>query len=104
MQHQSDRKHTKAFTFMLSLGMLASVLIWAKLRLITDIPRSALAEPEEHELLPDLHYDDQASEHEGLIDENDEPVIQAEEPQNETIDTADPDESGSDSVLHEEPL
>lgn len=51
MQHRSNRKHTKAFTFMLSLGMLASVLIWAKLRLITDIPRSALAEPKEHELL-----------------------------------------------------
>jgi len=29
------------------LGMLAGVLIWAKLRLVTDIPRSAYAEPKE---------------------------------------------------------
>jgi len=27
--------------------MLAGVLIWAKLRLVTDIPRSAYAEPKE---------------------------------------------------------
>lgn len=29
------------------MGMLAGVLIWAKLRLVTDIPRSAYAEPRE---------------------------------------------------------
>ena len=32
---------------MLCLGMLAGVLIWAKLRLVTDIPRSAYADPRE---------------------------------------------------------
>ena len=34
---------------MLSVGMLAGVLIWAKLRLVTDIPRSAYADPREVE-------------------------------------------------------
>ena len=32
--------------FVLSAGALAGVLIWSKLRLVTDIPRSAYAEPE----------------------------------------------------------
>jgi len=42
-----NQRRARALTFMLSLGMLAGVLIWAKLRLVTDIPRSALAVPKE---------------------------------------------------------
>jgi hypothetical protein len=49
MNTKNNERRVRAFTFMLSLGMLAGVLIWAKLRLVTDIPRSALAVPEEIE-------------------------------------------------------
>jgi hypothetical protein len=49
MNTKNNERRARAFTFMLSLGMLAGVLIWAKLRLVTDIPRSALAVPEEIE-------------------------------------------------------
>lgn len=49
MNTKFDQRRSRALTFMLSLGMLAGVLIWAKLRLVTDIPRSALAVPEEVE-------------------------------------------------------
>ena len=37
----------RGFASVLALGLLAGVLIWAKLRLSTDIPRSAIADPEE---------------------------------------------------------
>ncbi len=47
MNTKINERRARALTFMLSLGMLAGVLIWAKLRLVTDIPRSALAEPKE---------------------------------------------------------
>lgn len=30
-----------------ALGMIAGILIWSKLRLATDVPRSAYAEPEQ---------------------------------------------------------
>ncbi len=50
MNTKRSRRHERAFTCLLSLGMLAGVLIWAKLRLVTDIPRSALAVPEEVDL------------------------------------------------------
>ena len=39
--------HLRNFSLLLCLGMLAGVLIWAKLRLVTDIPRSAYADPRE---------------------------------------------------------
>ena len=42
-------KQTRNLTFVLCMGMLAGVLIWAKLRLVTDIPRSAYADPRELE-------------------------------------------------------
>ena len=35
------------FSLLLCLGMLAGILIWSKLRLVTDIPRSAYADPRE---------------------------------------------------------
>ncbi len=38
---------TRSFSLLLCLGALAGVLIWAKLRLVTDIPRSAYANPRE---------------------------------------------------------
>ncbi|MCA9303912.1 MAG: hypothetical protein KC996_07315 [Phycisphaerales bacterium] len=47
MQRQSHQKFARSLTFLLCLGMLAGVLIWAKLRLVTDIPRSAYADPQE---------------------------------------------------------
>lgn len=47
MNTKHDQRRSRALTFMLSLGMLAGVLIWAKLRLVTDLPRSALADPKE---------------------------------------------------------
>lgn len=55
-QHSPDRQpkhdsnfsaHLRNFSLLLCLGMLAGVLIWAKLRLVTDIPRSAYANPRE---------------------------------------------------------
>lgn len=47
MSRRSHEKYARPLTFLLCLGMLAGVLIWAKLRLVTDIPRSAYAVPEE---------------------------------------------------------
>lgn len=41
---------TRSFSLLLCLGALAGVLIWAKLRLVTDIPRSAYADPQENAL------------------------------------------------------
>lgn len=40
-------KQSRNLAAVLCLGMLAGVLIWAKLRLVTDIPRSAYADPRE---------------------------------------------------------
>lgn len=56
-QHQqTQRKHrftisrsTRGIALLLCLGTLAGVLIWAKLRLVTDIPRSAYADPKERQ-------------------------------------------------------
>lgn len=39
------RGATRSVALLLCLGTLAGVLIWAKLRLVTDIPRSAYADP-----------------------------------------------------------
>ena len=44
---------TRSASLMLCLGALAGVLIWAKLRLVTDIPRSAYADPRENALPED---------------------------------------------------
>jgi hypothetical protein len=45
---------TRSFSLLLCLGALAGILIWAKLRLVTDIPRSAYADPREQQNLDDL--------------------------------------------------
>ena len=97
MQHRSNRKHTKAFTFLLSLGMLASVLIWAKLRLIEDIPRSALADPKEHELIPEAS--DQETQGEPLFT-----PVNTSDRTDEQIETEDTVESGLDIELEQEAL
>jgi hypothetical protein len=47
MRTRSANRFNKALTVMLGVGTLAGVLIWAKLRLVTDIPRTVLAEPED---------------------------------------------------------
>ena len=51
-QHRNTRNTShpggpKPLGIVLCLGALAGVLIWAKLRLVTDIPRSAYADPRE---------------------------------------------------------
>ena len=60
---------TRSFSLLLCLGALAGVLIWAKLRLVTDIPRSAYADPREVEApeqgadtVPELGESDDAQE------------------------------------------
>jgi hypothetical protein len=52
--HHNNVKHAlpgapKPLGILLCLGALAGVLIWAKLRLVTDIPRSAYADPREQQ-------------------------------------------------------
>ncbi len=65
--NHNDERSTKLngivrnFSLLLCLGMLAGVLIWSKLRLATDIPRSAYADPRETELGDDTPLDDQQS-------------------------------------------
>lgn len=53
-QHNNQHEHkglnanaTRSFALLFCMGALAGVLIWAKLRLVTDIPRSAYADPRE---------------------------------------------------------
>lgn len=41
---------TRSLSLLLCLGALAGVLIWAKLRLVTDIPRSAYADPKDRQV------------------------------------------------------
>tara|TARA_R110002095_G_scaffold166887_2_gene144769 strand:- start:1178 stop:1459 length:282 start_codon:yes stop_codon:yes gene_type:complete len=74
MNTKFDERRARALTFMLSLGMLAGVLIWAKLRLVTDIPRSALAEPREVDQGSGDPIDldaEKHEEHDGLDDSGD---------------------------------
>lgn len=56
-KHINVTSHTRSVSLLLCMGMLAGVLIWAKLRLVTDIPRSAYADPREHQH-PEDHPDD----------------------------------------------
>ncbi len=65
---ESLSSKTRKLSVVLCLGMLAGVLIWAKLRLVTDIPRSAYADPREVEV-PDLQISDQNGDQ--LIDRQD---------------------------------
>jgi hypothetical protein len=51
---------TRSLSLLLCLGALAGVLIWAKLRLVTDIPRSAYADPNETALPMDPEADEPA--------------------------------------------
>jgi len=58
-KHNSDRSSklnsiVRNFSLLLCLGMLAGILIWSKLRLVTDIPRSAYADPRETQLGADI--------------------------------------------------
>lgn len=55
---------TRNLSLLLCLGALAGVLIWAKLRLVTDIPRSAYADPREGH----------------VVESNDEPAVVDQEP------------------------
>ncbi len=69
MNTKHDQRRSRALTFMLSLGMLAGVLIWAKLRLVTDLPRSALAVPKEVE---QTEHDPEIVDDQGDLDEESE--------------------------------
>jgi len=90
---QSLTGKTRNLSLVLCLGLLAGVLIWAKLRLVTDIPRSAYADPREV-MVPDEHLDQQA-------DQQDDQLIEINE------DEAEPStESSSDSIIdsdHDQP-
>ncbi len=65
---------------MLSLGMLAGVLIWAKLRLVTDLPRSALADPKE---VDQTRRDPEIVDDQGDLDEESESFEHREEQVND---------------------
>ena len=52
---------TRSLSLLFCLGALAGVLIWAKLRLVTDIPRSAYADPNENMLPADQNLQDTPS-------------------------------------------
>jgi len=96
MNTKVNERRARALTFMLSLGMLAGVLIWAKLRLVTDIPRSALADPLENGESPDPQQggDDHA------IDQPNEIIESTQSPEV----TVDPDEGVAESSgYHGEP-
>lgn len=47
---------SRNLSLLMCMGALAGILIWAKLRLVTDIPRSAYADPRE-QVLPDEQAD-----------------------------------------------
>lgn len=72
-QHQSLSGKARTFSFVLCLGMLAGVLIWAKLRLVTDIPRSAYADPREVEIPGDESGDRLIDQTAGLLEGLSEP-------------------------------
>ncbi len=86
---QSLAGKTRNLSLVLCLGLLAGVLIWAKLRLVTDIPRSAYADPREV-MVPDE-----------LLDQQDEQVIKINKDEEEQS-----TESSSDLIIdsdHEQP-
>ncbi len=68
MNTKINQRRARALTFMLSLGMLAGVLIWAKLRLVTDIPRSALADPKQVDAAEENSGDSIGQSSEGAVD------------------------------------
>ena len=80
---QTIRKQTRNLTLVLCMGMLAGVLIWAKLRLVTDIPRSAYAEPNEAKLIHDQALE---SEHEDASDPAD-PESKTDESEDDSSDS-----------------
>lgn len=106
MSHESRSNNThtlvtltRQFGIIACLGMLAGVLIWAKLRLVTDIPRSAYAEPREL----DNPTEDQADPTDPMQDQSTNLVdTGAGELAKEQVDSSDstpesPEESGIDS-------
>lgn len=80
MNTKHDQRRSRALTFMLSLGMLAGVLIWAKLRLVTDLPRSALADPKE---VDQTRRDPEIVDDQGDLDEESESFEHREEQVND---------------------
>jgi hypothetical protein len=68
-QERIKNPHTgnamRSFSLLLCLGTLAGILIWAKLRLVTDIPRSAYADPREQQIHDETgdQLDDHALKH-----------------------------------------
>ena len=56
----------RSFSLVFALGMIAGILIWAKLRLVTDIPRSAYADPRE---VDDQSQPPRPNQDEGVVDD-----------------------------------
>jgi len=83
-------KHTRNFAFVACLGLLAGVLIWAKLRLVTDIPRSAFATPDQVEPAQNPHTERAQDQDEDL----DQGVIEGDQSDQ---DLDEPDESNRDA-------
>lgn len=72
-KHSSDQHEHKAsidgatrnLALLFCLGALAGILIWAKLRLVTDIPRSAYADPKDQQVdspMDDIMIDEASEE------------------------------------------
>lgn len=89
---QSLAGKTRNLSLVLCLGLLAGVLIWAKLRLVTDIPRSAYADPREV-MVPDEHLDQQPDQQdEQSIKINEEEIEPSAESSSESIIDSDHDQ------------
>lgn len=56
-QHEPSPSHRFSGKTVVALTALAGVLIWSKLRLVTDFPRTVMAEPE-RQLMPPPPPDD----------------------------------------------
>ncbi len=99
MNTKVNERRARALTFMLSLGMLAGVLIWAKLRLVTDIPRSALADPLENGESPDP----QQGVGDITIDQSNETIESTESPDSPGTSVDPEDQTTESSRYHGEP-
>lgn len=75
-KHANLSNTTRSASLLLSLGALAGVLIWAKLRLVTDIPRSAYAEPHELDQQPPEEKPTHEYGADGLEQDTEDPISQ----------------------------
>ena len=86
-------KQSRNLSAVLCLGMLAGVLIWAKLRLVTDIPRSAYADPREvqvPEQVPEQEIEQETADS-SVEDDQLEEIAPIDDPQTDPVSISDPD-------------